>query len=100
MSGFTILNEGTTFTRPGANVTIYFRLESAADMGGSNVTILVETNSSGTWSNYNSFTFTNPQSYGHIFLSSFSIPDAGSFRATGILVTGSATIASKAFTVQ
>jgi hypothetical protein len=100
MSGFTLINEGTAFTRLGANVTIYFRLESAIDMGGSNVTIKVEKESSGTWSDYNSFTFTNPQSYGHILLSAFSMPDAGSFRATGILATGSVTVASKAFTVQ
>ena len=100
MNGFNLVNEGTTFTRIGANATIYFRLESAADMAGSNVTINVEKNLSGTLSNYTSFTFTNPQSYGHIFLSNFSIPDAGSFRATGILATGSVSVASKDFTVQ
>jgi hypothetical protein len=100
MSGFTLINQGTTFTRLGTNVTIYFRLESAGDMAGSNVTILVEKNSSGTWSNYNSFTFTNPQSYGHILLSSFTMPDAGSFRATGILAAGNVTVASIEFAVQ
>jgi hypothetical protein len=100
MNGFNLVNEGTTFTRTGANAMIYFRLESAADMAGSNVTIKVEKNSSGTWSNYLSFPFTSIQSYGHIFLSGFSLSDAGSFRATGILATGSVTIASKDFTVQ
>jgi len=100
MTGFALTNEGTTFARLGANVTIYFRLESAGDMAGSNVTIQVEKNSSGTWSSYNSFTFTNPQSYGHILLSSFSMPDAGSFRATGILAAGNVTVASIQFTVQ
>jgi len=100
MNGFSIVNEGTSFTRIGGNVTIYFRLESAADMAGSSVTIKIEKQSSGTWSSYNSFTFTNPQSYGHIVLSSFSMPDAGSFRADGILATGSVSVASKDFMVQ
>jgi hypothetical protein len=100
MNGFNLVNEGTAFTRISANATIYFRLESAADMAGSSVTITIEKNLSGTWSNFTSFTFPNPQSYGHILLSNFSLTDAGSFRATGILTTGSATVASKDFTVQ
>jgi len=100
MNGFNLVNEGTSFTRIGSNVTIYFRLESASDMAGSNVAIYIEKSISGRWSTYNSFLFTNPQSYGHIMLSSFTISDAESFRATGILVTGNTTVASKEFSVQ
>lgn len=100
MNGFDLVNEGATFIRTGAKVTVYFRFESAADMAGSNVIVKVEKNTSGTWSDDTSFTFTNPQSYGHILLSSFSLSNAGSFRASGILATGNVAIASKEFTVQ
>jgi hypothetical protein len=49
---------------------------------------------------YLSHDYTNPQSYGHIFLSSFTVTDPGSYKATGILVTGTKTVASINFTVN
>jgi hypothetical protein len=100
MSNFSLVNEGTAFARLGSSVTIYFRLESASDMAGSNVTIKIEKQASGSWAADTSFAFVNPQSYGHLLLSSFSLSDAGYFRATGILATGNSTVAAKEFTVQ
>jgi hypothetical protein len=95
---FQLSGEGTSFT--GAPVSIYFRLESKDDMGGSAVRIAIAKMAGSSYVADTSFTFQNPQSYGHIFLSSFTLSTAGSYQATGVLVTGNKTIASKAFTVQ
>ncbi len=91
---FELIGVGTVFSKL---TPIYFRLESSDDMDGSSVKIQIN---NGDGSLYNSFTFTNPQGYGHIFLSSFNIPDAGSYKVTGILVTGSKTVASQNLTIQ
>ncbi|MCX6242197.1 MAG: hypothetical protein NTX43_10365 [Bacteroidetes bacterium] len=91
---FQLTGVGTVFQH---GSTIYFRLESQDDMGGSTVKIQINKSDG---SAYNSFTFTNPQSYGHILLSSFSIPDVGAYTAIGILVTGSKTVASSPLTIQ
>jgi hypothetical protein len=40
------------------------------------------------------------QDYGHIYLSSFTIPSAGQYTATGILVAGNRTIDSINFRLQ
>jgi hypothetical protein len=69
-------------------------------MGGSAVKIAIAKMAGSSYVADTSFTFQNPQSYGHIFLSSFTLSTAGSYQATGVLVTGNKTIASKAFTVQ
>jgi len=42
----------------------------------------------------------NPQSTGHIFLSTFAVEVPGNYKATGILVTGNKTIASVNFVVN
>jgi len=91
---FELTGVGTSFT---ASTTIYFRLESAEDMGGSAVRLKIN-EQDGT----PIFTqdYPNPQSYGHILLSNFTITRAGSYVATGILVTGLKTVASINFTVN
>jgi hypothetical protein len=89
-----LIGVGTSFT---ASTAIYFRLESADDLGGSMVRIKID-KQDGTA--YLSHDYTNPQSYGHIFLSSFTVTDPGSYKATGILVTGTKTVASINFTVN
>lgn len=94
-SNFTLTGAGTSFSK---NSTIYFRLESSDDMAGSKVR-LVFYKGDGTY--YSTAPdYDNPQSYGHIFISGFSLPDAGSFKVTGILVTGNKTIASANFTLN
>jgi len=90
---FDLTGVGTTFY---ANTTIYFRLESADDQGGSSITIQIY-NSDG--SSYKSFTYTNDQSYGHIFLSYFLIPDPRKYTAKGIIVNGNKAVASTSFTI-
>ncbi|MBN1398138.1 MAG: hypothetical protein JXA06_08935 [Bacteroidetes bacterium] len=100
MDGFTITGETTNFNLTGGSVTIFWRLESSADMAGSNVNIVIHDLSSSSTANDISFTFTNPQSYGHIMLSSFALTNSGSYKATGILVNGNLTVASKDFFVH
>jgi len=98
-TGFTsnymdLVGVGTSFT---VSTSIYFRLESADDMGGSTVRIKID-KQDGTA--FNSIDYPSPQSYGHIMLSSFVINTPGSYKATGILVTGMKTVASINFTVN
>ena len=100
MSGFTITGETTNFYRVGGRATIYWRLESSADMAGSSVRIAIAKQGTNGFVSDTSFTFASTQSYGHIMLSSFALTATGSFRATGILVTGNVTVATKNFTIQ
>jgi len=94
---FQLTGEGTNFNK---NVPIFFRLESKDDMAGSAVKIKIEVKSNGTYSDHKSFDFPNPQSYGHILLSSFTLDAAGSYRASGILTAGNKSIATKEFVVN
>lgn len=100
MSGFQLTGVSTTFARVGGSVQVYWRLESAADMAGSDVVLSIEKNSAGTWNSYNSQTFPHLQDYGHIMVSSITMTEPGSYRATGILATGNKTVASVEFSVQ
>jgi len=100
MNGFTINGETTNFSRIGGNAIIYWRLESAADMAGSAVRIDISKQSTSGWTSETSFNFPSTQNYGHIMLSSFFLTSAGNYRATGVLVTGNVTVASKDFTVN
>lgn len=94
---FLLVGEGTSFT--GVPATIYFRLESADDMGGSAVNIAIGKNMSGAYLADTTINYPSIQSYGHIFLSAFTLRTIGSYRATGGLATGNKTIASVDFTV-
>lgn len=99
-SGFQLTGTSATFTLVGGSVQIFWRLESAADMAGSDVMLSIEKNSAGTWVSYNSQMFPHLQDYGHIMVSSITITEPGSYRATGTLVTGNMTVASVDFSVQ
>lgn len=99
-SKFLITGESSSFNRVGGSAQIYWRLESTADMGGSAVNIKIEKQSGSSYVNDTTFTYSNPQSSGHIMISNFSFAQAGNFRATGILAEGSVTIASQNFSVQ
>jgi len=90
---FQLTGEGTSFS---TSATIYFRLESADDMAGSAVRLKID-QQDGT--SVFSRDYPSPSSYGNIFLSNFTLPRAGSYVATGILVTGLKTVASINFTV-
>jgi hypothetical protein len=90
---FELTGVGTSF---GAASLIYFRLESADDMAGSTVRLVI---TKGDGSAYESIDYPNPQSYGHIMVSTLYIYDAGSYKVTGMLVTGSKTIASQNITI-
>ncbi len=91
---FELVNMGTVFPR---STQIYFRLESQDDMGGSDIMLQIKKSDGSV---YNSFTYASIQSYGHIFLTAFVIPDAGNYTAYGILVTGNKTVASSPLTIQ
>jgi len=99
-SNFTLIGETTTFVRTGGTVPIYYRLESAADLGGSAVSIKIEKQSGSTYTTVVTYPYTNPQAYGHIIMAAFALGDAGSYRATGLLTVAGTTIASVNFTVQ
>jgi hypothetical protein len=98
LSGFTLVGETTSFS--GAPVQVYFRLESADDLGGSAIEIRVEKKTGGAYQASQTFPFANPQSYGHLFLSSFTLSTTGEYRANGVRVSTGATIASREFVVQ
>jgi hypothetical protein len=95
-NSFELAGTGTSFA---TSDIIYFRLESVDDMAGSKVRIKI-TKQDGT--EFESpADFDNPQTYGHIFISAFQAPSvAGTYTATGILVTGNKTIASLALTIH
>jgi hypothetical protein len=69
-------------------------------MAGSAVKIRIDKQGPSGYAPSDSSTYSNPQSYGHIMLSSLSHTATGSFRATGILVASGKTVASKDFTVN
>jgi hypothetical protein len=98
-SNLTIAGETTTFVGTPNNM-IFWRLESKDDMAGSSVTMKIEKNVSGTYTTLQSYPFQNPQSYGHIMLSSFPWSQTGSYRATGILNANSKVVATRDFTVR
>jgi hypothetical protein len=81
-NGFALVGESTTFSvgLMGSTGQIYFKLESADDMAGRAVRLYI---SHGT---YDQKDYPNPQSYGHILLSSFRITDVGTFPVEGVLV--------------
>ena len=81
-NGFDLINPGTTFSvaQEGTTGAIYFKLESAADMAGRAVRIYINDGTYGTHD------YLNPQTYGHILLSSFRITDTGTFTVKGYLV--------------
>lgn len=93
-NAFELVGEGTVFP---AGSLIYFRLESKDDMNGSMVRIRIQNLGTATTQD---FDYPALQDYGHIYLSSFTIPAAGSYSATGILISGNKTIASINFTLQ
>jgi hypothetical protein len=99
-SKFLIIGETATFTRTGLYANIFWRLESASDMGGSAVNIKIEKISGTTYTTDTVANYPSPQSYGHIMISNISLQHTGSFRMTGILVNGNVAVASTNFTVQ
>lgn len=98
LSGFDLVGETTSFS--GAPVQIYFRLESTGDLGGSAIEIRVERTVGGVYQADQIFPFTNPQSYGHLFLSSFMLSTIGEYRATGVSVSTGTAIARREFVVH
>lgn len=88
---FELTGEGTEFI---AGSLIYFRLESKADMNGSPVRINIKEGAAEVidWD------FPSLQESGHIYLSSFVVPIAGHYTATGILTMGNKEVAAINFT--
>lgn len=93
-NGFELAGMGSTFT---AGTLIYFRFESEEDMAGRMI-VLEVMNQAGSL--YNTFEYTNPQSYGHIFLSSFIIQNPGAYTVNARLGDSGVSVISAAITVQ
>jgi hypothetical protein len=78
-NGFQLVNENTTFSIAMLTSSqLAFRLESADDMAGRAVRLYFDS--------ITNKDFTNPQSYGHILLSSFTITNPGTYNVQGDLV--------------
>ena len=79
-NGFDLAGENTTFSLAllGPAAQIYFRLESAEDMAGRAVRLYLDS--------VTNKDFTNPQSYGHILLSAFTITNPGTYTVQAYLV--------------
>lgn len=90
---FQLATETATF-RATPNFMIYWRLESKDDMAGSAVTINIEKSVNGSYTAVQSIPYPDPQSYGHIVLSSLPWTQTGSFRATDILTAETKTVAA------
>jgi hypothetical protein len=97
---FTLIGEGTTFSKTGSATTIYYRLESAADYGGAGISVKIEKQTGSTFTTLVTYPYSNPQNYGHIIMSAFAIVDAGTYRATGMITSTSSTVATATFIVQ
>jgi hypothetical protein len=81
-TGFDLIGESTTFSVAylGSTGEIYFKLESAEDMAGRTARLYINDGL------YDQHDYLNPQSYGHILLSTFRITDTGTFSVKGYLV--------------
>lgn len=99
-SNLSLVGAGNTFTRMGGSVNVFYRLESAADLGGAGLSIKIEKHSTSGYTVIGTYAYSNPQNYGHIIMSSFSISDSGNYRATGLLTASATSIATVLFTVQ
>jgi hypothetical protein len=99
-NAFNLTGESSTFYQVGGSALIYFRLESADDMGGSTVILDFETTGG---SLINTISRPAVQNYGHIMVSSFNWEwQTGNYTVKAyLLVTGTKKfIASKDFTIQ
>ncbi len=99
-SNSALSGEGTAFRGLGGVAVIYWRLESAADFDGAGVSLTIEKRSGSTYTTIGTYPHATPNNYGHVVVSSISLADAGSFRATGLLTGTSVEVASTMFTVQ
>ena len=99
-SNSVLTGESTAFRGLGGVAVIYWRLESAADFGGAGVSLKIEKRSGSTYTAVGTYPHTTQKNYGHVIVSSISLADAGTFRATGLLTATSAEVASTTFTVQ
>jgi len=95
ISNITDLTGITTTFNP--NAIIYFRLESVDNQGSSPIRIQVD-KQDGTA--YHTFDYPASQGNGHVFLSYFTIADAGSYTVTGIITTGNITVATQSLTIR
>ena len=85
-NGVELVGESSAFsiTALGTTGQIYFRLESAQDMGGRAARLYI--NYAAGDAPYWQKDYPNPQSYGHILLSSFRVTDVGSYTVHAYLV--------------
>ncbi|NWF50967.1 MAG: hypothetical protein HXY49_10545 [Ignavibacteriaceae bacterium] len=97
-NGFQLVEETTTFSDSSA--PIFFKLESKADFEGAPISLRIEKKINGVYSFLKDFGYNNPQSNGHVFLSSFTLNERGEFKAIGINSYTSIRIASIEFVIN
>ena len=99
-NAFNLTGESSTFYEVGGNALIYFRLESADDMGGATVELDFETTGG---SLINTISRPAAQNYGNIMVSSFVWEwETGNYTVKAYLQETNSRkfIASKDFTIQ
>ncbi len=99
-SNTALTGESSAFISLGGVAVIYWRLESATELGGAGVALKIEKKSGSNYTLIGSYPYASPRSYGHIVISSISLADAGTFRATGLLTSTATEVASTTFTVR
>lgn len=102
MSGFVINGETATFTKNPSNslASIYWRLECKDDYGNQGARLQIDKSVGGVFQPY---TTANPpvlQDYGHIYVNGPVNIAVGTYRATGIHIGTSRTVAVVNFVVQ
>ncbi len=99
-SNTSLTGESSAFISLGGVAVIYWRLESAAELDGAGVALKIEKKSGSNYTLIGTYPNASPHNYGHFVISSISLADAGTFRATGLLTSTATEVASTTFTVQ
>lgn len=98
VSNSALTGETSEFRALGGVAVIYWRLESMTDFEGASVSLKIEKLTSGNYTPID--THQTAASYGHVVVSSISLANAGSFRATGFITSTSTEVASTTFAVK
>ena len=102
MSGFVISGETVTFTKNPSNslASIYWRLECKDDYGNQGARLQIDKSVSGAWQAYATVNPPVLQDYGHIYVNGPVKIAVGTYRATGIHIGSSRTVAVVNFVVN
>jgi hypothetical protein len=98
--GGALNEEGTTFTRTNGSGRIYFRVESTEDFATTGVLVKIEKKIDTAYVVHSIILADKAYITGHTYRAYFDVTDPTSYRATGLLYTTNALIASATCTVK